>query len=345
MKRILLIYLFTSVFLFTGKGYALTLFPDADTANHHDGTAHYLNLGGHLFAGAYPINNPVNTGDTGVVFLYRINNNHVIPIDTTLITTYGYYTFSQVIQGEYLLKGGLTRNSQHYKEYFPTYFTSSIKWTVSDHLVLNDTDRYEANIHLIPTTDVLSGPCSMSGYVMQTLKGQGFEKLANIEIIVYDAQMTPLIYSFSDLSGDFLFTDLPYGTYYLMVESTGKFPALLKVTLDENHPVLNNLILEVFNHAPTFVNENEGHARIESSQVFPNPATDKINLILRSSEPELIQVEIFSITGLKIFSETFQVSGLRTLSIPVTPFSNDLYFLNLRSEDGKWSQTQKFLKF
>ena len=72
---------------------------DADTANHHDGTAHYLNLGGHLFAGAYPINNPVNTGDTGVVFLYRISNNHVVPVDTSTPRSDNVHPLDSILHG------------------------------------------------------------------------------------------------------------------------------------------------------------------------------------------------------------------------------------------------------
>ena len=349
MKKLFFLYLFFSIILNAGMIFAKTAnnksSPDLDPAGNKNETAQYFNIGGHLFAGDYPINNPVSTGDTGIVYLYRVFNNTIIPIDTNRVMTFGYFIFSQILQGEYILKAGLTPKSTRYKEYFPVYYTSSLKWTTSDHLELNDTNRYEVNIHLLPTTESLTGPGSMTGFVMQTMKDPGFQKLINAEIVLFNANMLPLIYSFSDNYGNFSFQALPYGIYYLMVESTGKFPALLRITLDENHPVIDSLILEVFGHAPMNVLELNGYNRISSLPVFPNPATENINLVLRSSEPENLIIEITSLTGQKIYSSQCQVNGFKSLSISLNRFSKGVYHLILRSEDGQWSQIQKFLKF
>ena len=60
----------------------LLFFLQSFTGNMFSQNSNY-SLGGHLFAGEYPINNPVSTGDTGIVFLYQLNNNSIIPVDTT----------------------------------------------------------------------------------------------------------------------------------------------------------------------------------------------------------------------------------------------------------------------
>jgi hypothetical protein len=319
--------------------------PDLDTAINNDETAHHFNIGGHLFAGTYPINNPESTGDTGIVYLYRVINNYVIPVDTVKVTTFGYYIFTQIIEGEYILKAGLTINSARYKDFFPSYYSNVLKWNSCDHLALIDSNRFEANIHLLSTIDSLTGPASMTGFVMQTLKDAGSQKMSNAEILLFNGNMSPLIFSFSDQNGDFSFDNLPFGTYYLMVESTGKFPALLRVILDENHPVFDSLMLEVLSHAPTSIQEINSPSRIESIPVFPNPAMNNLNLVLRSGEPQTVVFEIFTFSGQKIFTGKCQVNGYKSLSIPLDRYSKGTYYLILRSEDGKWSQNQKFVKY
>jgi hypothetical protein len=82
------------------------------------GVLSYYDLGGHLFAGQYPINNPFNTGDTGIIYLYRVINNTIIPTDTLQFSNLGYFFFSHVLEGKYILKARLTKNSIHYKDYY-----------------------------------------------------------------------------------------------------------------------------------------------------------------------------------------------------------------------------------
>ena len=349
MKKFILIFILLCSVINSGILFAGILpshgKPVQDAINNINDSTNYINIGGHLFAGAYPINNPVSTGDTGIVYLYRLINNYLIPIDTTEVTTFGYFTFSQILPGEYVLKANLSPNSTRYKDFFPTYYTSSLKWNLCDHLKVKDTSAYEVNINLVQTVDSLSGPASMIGFVVQSTKDMGFKKLANAEIILFDVNMFPLIYTFSDINGNFSFLDLPFGTYNLMAESAGKFPALLKVTLDENHPVFDSLVLEVLSHAPMNIVTLNRNPRIESIPVFPNPTRGNINLVLRSGEPENLIIEIYSMTGQKVYLNNCQINGIKSVSVPLDLFSDGYYFLMLRSEDGQWSQTQRFLKF
>lgn len=317
--------------------------PELDSTIHNNENAKHFNIGGHIFAGAYPINNPVPSGDTGYVYLYRIIGNNIIAVDTTNVTTFGYFTFSYIVQGEYLLKAGLTKGSFHYNQFFPTYYTNALKWNVSDHLLLADSNRFEVNIHLNETTSNISGPASMSGFVMQTLKDASAQKMTNAEIVLLNDVFSPLIFSFSDANGKFSFSNLPYGIYYLLVESTGKYPLLLKVVLDENHPNINNLILEVFTHAPMNIEEVEFNG-IEVSLAYPNPTYNNINLKFRSGEPAIISLETISMTGEKLFSTLIEVSGTKTYTLPLTNYSSGVLFLSLKSLDGKWSNTQKIYK-
>jgi hypothetical protein len=348
MKRSALVLSFLLAMFLAGNlfaGNAARFYsPDLDTAINNEENAKRFNIGGHLFAGTNPINNPESTGDTGFVYLYRIVNNYVIPIDTTIVTTFGYYTFSNVLQGEYILKAGLTYGSSRYKAFFPTYFFNSLKWSTSEHLLLTDSNKFELNIHLEETVDTLSGPASMSGFVMQTLKDPGYQKVDNTEIILLDGNKSPLIFSYSDKNGNFAINNLPYGTYYLFVESTGKFPNLLRVILDANHPTFDSLMLEVLSHAPTSIQEIIDPTMIEAVSAFPNPTNEQFNIVLRSNEPQSISLELFTLNGQRVYKTSFEVNGFKSISVPTHQLSNGYYSIVLRSQDGKWTQLQKILK-
>jgi hypothetical protein len=301
-------------------------------------------LGGHLFAGQYPINNPFGTGDTGIIYLYRYENNIVTPVDTTSFHDFGYFLFPNVTSGTYILKARLTKSSSHFNDYFPTYLTSDIRWNTSVFLDITDKSIFEANIRLVPTIDSITGPASIKGYVVQATSEQGLEVMNNTEVILFNEKMNQLTYSISDHSGSFYFPDLPYGTYFLIAESTGKFPALLRITLDQNHTEFDSVLLESLTHNPATVEELENPPKTVLGPVFPNPATDYINIVIRTTEPENLTVDIYSLNCQKIISFDYYVPGIRSLNIPVVFLPMGTYLLVVRTDKGQWRQVQKFVK-
>jgi hypothetical protein len=304
----------------------------------------YYDLGGHLFAGQYPINNPFDTGDTGVIYLYRVNNTTIIPADTTEFSDLGYYAFSHLQQGKYILKAMLTRNSKHYKDYFPTYYVSNLTWNSSNFLELVDKSIFEANINLLPTFDTLSGSASIKGFVVQASSEQGLMVMSNAEVILFNDNMNPLTFCFSEKNGSFTFPGLPYGTYYLMAESTGRFPAYLKITLDQNHTAYDSVLLEALTHNPATVEELGDPAAAVISSLFPNPADDNINIVVRTTVPEILNIAIISLNGQKILSGDYMITGTGTINIPIGSLSNGVYFLMAGTPGGQWKEIQKFIK-
>jgi hypothetical protein len=304
----------------------------------------YYDLGGHLFAGQYPINNPFTTGDTGIIYLYRVNNNTIIPTDTTQFADLGYYIFSHVLEGKYILKARLTKNSTHYNDYFPTYFSSNLRWNSSNFLDLTDKSNFEANIYLQPTIDSLAGPASIKGYVVQASGEQGLKVMSNTEVILFNDKMDPLNFCISNNAGIFFFPDLPYGTYNLMAESTGKFASLLKITLDQNHTDFDSVLLEALSHNPATVEEHRNPSGTEISPAFPNPAKDEISLVIRTTEPENLNLAIFSLNGQKLISGDYMVTGIRSLSLSIGSLANGIYFLMVHTREGQWKEVQKFVK-
>jgi PKD repeat protein len=117
----------------------------------------YYDLGGHAFAGLYPINNPVSTGDTGIAYLYQINNYMSAMEDSTEFFNLGYFTFPHIPEGHYILKIALKSSSTHYQNYLPTFYPDALQQEKAEQIDLYDSNLYNADIHLHPLNAGISG--------------------------------------------------------------------------------------------------------------------------------------------------------------------------------------------
>ncbi len=68
--------------------------------------------------------------------------------------------------------------------------------------------------------------------------------------------------------------------------------------------------------------------------IYPNPANHIVNI---SSDRSFEKIEVFSITGKKVYSENY------IQAIPVSPLKSGIYILKVISNDGKII-TRKLIK-
>jgi len=307
-------------------------------------TARYSNIGGHVFAGTHPINNPVSTGDTGIAILYRMKNSHPVSVDTVRFTELGYYTFPDVLEGSYFLKIQLSSGSMQYANYFPTYFGNVVNWKSAGMMTLTDSNFFNLDIDLLPLLDTLEGPCQIKGKVVQGDGPLPAHPLPNTQVMLFDSGLHPLDYTFSDFSGNYEFSSLAYGAYTLYLESTGKFSRYTTILLDEFHPLADDVKLELFNHDVTGISEYSNPGLI-AGNVFPNPAKDQLSVNIWSDNHQEVLISILSFTGNSLFTGVFSCQGgLNSHLIPLYQIKSGLYFLVIKKIDGSLLRAQKFLK-
>jgi PKD repeat protein len=308
-------------------------------------TAKYFDIGGHLFIGAFPINNPVSTGDTGVAFLYRIDGSRLIPYDTSRFTRLGYYAFPKILNGSYLLRAVLTPGSLNYSKYFPGYFRQALVWKEANILNLSDSNSYVSDTHLSPADDALSGPCMVDGTVLKSNSKDHVEKIPFAEVMLYDAQLKPLHYTFTDKSGQFRLNNIPYGAYYLQVECPGKYSRLTAVWLDSSTPVIDSLLLEVFNHDVTAIPEI-AVCSVLTGDLFPNPADNLVNLAIEVAGVISLNFEIRTLAGLTVWSGSVDCNtGSNLVTIPVMSLRAGLYLFMIKMPDGSPIAVKKLLRY
>jgi PKD repeat protein len=127
-----------------------------DTICRQVNVINYYKLGGHAFAGLFPINNPVSTGDTGIAYLYRLSNSAAALQDTNEFVHLGYFTFPRTAQGRYIVKVALTPASTHYQNYLPTYYPDALLEENALPIEINDTSIFNADIYLHPLNPGIS---------------------------------------------------------------------------------------------------------------------------------------------------------------------------------------------
>ncbi len=78
----------------------------------------------------------------------------------------------------------------------------------------------------------------------------------------------------------------------------------------------------------------EESGTFEYLNVFPNPANDNITVELQTKSTQSINIELMTITGEIIISESSEASGKFTRSIDISKLAQGIYFLKITNEIG-----------
>ncbi len=254
----------------------------------------YFYIGGHVMAAYFPI-------DHGEAYLYKIESNALVPIDTAVFNdTLGYYLFYQVIEGEYLVKADLCPNSIHFNHFLSTYYSNKPQWTQAD-TIFHTANNHEYDIELIPVTQSFSGQGSISGNIFYGFdsKDGGNLPACNVEILLLNENLEPSICTHSIENGEFEFQNLDPGHYYIHPEVTGKYTYPLMVSLDDLNSAITGVTLTIGSFAVygniSSVTENEMTYLI--GQPYPNPASESACIELQTNDVPVNSISLLSITG------------------------------------------------
>ncbi|MCD4746850.1 MAG: PKD domain-containing protein [Bacteroidales bacterium] len=309
-------------------------------------TPQYYNLGGLAFIGDKPINNPFNTGDTALTYLYKIySDNKLVPIDTLKFYEYGYYWFSQIREGNYIIKVELTPNSTNYEQYLPAYHTNASIWQNADIISLSDSNYYYSDTYLIPTQVPNTGQGNIYGYIVlsdDTLSDIG-NSVSHVEILLMDINNNPLTYCYTDNEGHFNFTGLEFGTYKLYAEATGKYTYPVTVDLNSGNPTVSNITLEIYENT-TGINTNLTNPLYSIGNIYPNPVNKDLNIKINLISSSGFIFKISNIVGQQILIYNKNLNqGEHIITLSVNSLPGGVYILSVISSDGI-SEQRKFIK-
>ncbi len=311
-------------------------------------TKNYFNLGGFAFSGDNPINNPVSTSDTGIIYLYRVySGNKILALDTNTFYEYGYYWFTNILEGNYIVKIKLTSNSLHYNDFLPTYHLGHSHWQDALIIPMHDSNSFHVHTHLIPLPGSNPGIGTISGYVVRNFEDQveGNDISSGTEIILMDDTGQPLDFSFADTNGYFIFSNIELGKYTLYAEATGMYTIPVLVTLSQTTPVIDTITLNLYDHYVIGTVEYPYIQHLKVGNIYPNPVKDLIQFELEIIKPQALSISVIDIYGRELIKSisTYQ-GGKHLITIHSDQLSGGLYILSIKTQDGKIVVYKKFVK-
>lgn len=299
----------------------------------------YYSIGGHVKADYFPI-------DAGEAYLYKIDNQDYIPIDTAIFNdTLGYYLFPQVIEGLYIVKADLSPLSVLFNQFMSTYYSNKPVWTEAD-TIFHSSNNFEYDISLLPVATNMTGPGMISGTILHgsdagSKKG---EPAVNVEILLFDEFNQPIECCHSNENGEFCIEDVDINLYKVHAEVTGKYTYPVIVTINNTNPEVNDILLTIGNYT---VNGNVfAVEEIEWTSVgnpYPNPANNTIKIDLQLIESKELTFAIFNYAGQQIYhSSNYLNSGANNLSFDIESIPDGVYFLKITGQKDFLSK--KFIK-
>ena len=295
----------------------------------------YFSLGGQIFAGYFPI-------DYAAAYLYKVELNKIIPIDTAIFNdTLGYYLFPQLIEGKYFVKADMLPNSGLYNEFLTTYFSNSIMWEDAD-TIFHYSSFFNYDIDMVPATTITFGPGAIEGGISY---GNGKGPACNVEILLLDENNEPMGVTHSDDYGHFEFSDIAFGTYKVHAEVTGKNTLPVNLTLNGNISAFEDVQLFIQENYVSGIVNSVSESEFDESigDIFPNPAVDKINLAVDLNEVSDLKIVLYNGNGQIIREFTGKVyPGENNIEFNVNDLSKGIYLLKIT--DNTNHIVRRFLK-
>ncbi len=135
-----------------------------------------------------------------------------------------------------------------------------------------------------------------------------------------------------------------YGNYYnnnfFNLSATVGEPMVATYQADKG-----NFLTQGF-HQPLFHLIQEETLR-DSINIYPNPVVPgkELTVTFRIKEENSYTVEIYSITGAKLFASRYDnVEFDRHIFIDISSLTEGIYLVHVYSRDGKWIRTEKIVK-
>ncbi len=255
--------------------------------------------------------NPVTQG---YVKLYGFTWFQRSPVsDSVQINPDGSYLFKAIPFGRYILFA--KPRSSAYPGAAPTYYPSLVEWNEAEPVIvfgtnpLTDIDITVRNIPLLTGTAILTGMVfeTDTTYTKSTSKIQA-KPVKDITVVLIgqrkkDIGGDVIAVVTTDENGDFVFTNIQSGSYYLYVDEPGIPHHDYYHVIVLNGQLIGNLNYEVGEEEIYAINlpdyTDDLHADDQRWSLFPNPCGNSFSLMIYGLSPadSPLEISIFMLTG------------------------------------------------
>ncbi len=290
----------------------------------------------------------VGMADYATVYLiyYKTTDSTLNLIDSTSIVPAdsGMYHFGKVSPGKYLVKAALTSSATNYKKFLPTYYHSSMHWDSAKYVTITTGTGY-AGIFMIAGSNP-GGAGFIGGKVSAGANKVG-DPVANVEVQLYDASNNLVAFTYSDINGNYSFSNLAYGNYTVWPEALGKITTSASITIDAGTPSIGNVGITVDTKAiSAAVTGIENNSQLYfSARVYPNPAKEGINMDFVNLVNAKTNISIIDAMGRTVYSQVLSLSiGKQSLHLNTEALNNGLYIIKVLDQKGNFENNYRFIK-
>lgn len=286
-----------------------------------------------------------NQNNTVEVILYQLPS--WTGVDTVLAypdsANGGYlYSFPAQLSGQYTVMAQLAAGSTQFSDYLPTYYGNIGAWQLAQSFNVGpNTPNPPYSIAMLSFPIMPSGPGNIGGTILRGNWRVSSGVLKNVRVQLRNNANQIVKSTLTNASGNFNFTNLPWGSYSVMVDWGGRGMTPYAVTLSNTQTTVNNIFVTVNQGSITTNVSNES---LTISRVYPNPVMEVLNIELQTKQAERWTLEVLDLSGRVVIRHSQQVSaGTNIINLDAGDWSKGLYLLQGTSESGnKW--TTKLVK-
>ena len=280
---------------------------------------------------------PMNAGYMEL-FGYNLIEGAFPRLDSTGIDANGIWQFNGVEEGSYLVR--CIPDQSVFQNSIPTYFNGEVLWENAQ-LVNVTCDQYALSPAALT---IVTGPGGISGTISQNFSGgrlRSGSPAPGVHVFLQDsASLEWRGFTITDEEGNYNFSNLSEGTYYVLPDITG-VPLLFnqKVVITANAPEVENadfvLTTDGIQEPLITTLANTADAQVT---LFPNPANDL--LCIQTSGVGYPELRIFDLQGRAVMQQP--ISETSTW-LNVSALQPGIYMLQL-SNKKQQSVMMKWVK-
>ena len=292
------------------------------------------------------------TGSQQSFLISGLVNVDSLPLNSGIVLLFGgsqMYT-TTINQGNYMFSG-LAEDSyivyampdfQQNPFVLPTYYENSLYWNSANEIFLN-ADFNSADIQMNNYYSEYSGPGLISGILFfgnskkcsERYVRKLNESLADISIMLMNLNDELLTHIITDVSGHFVFNNLPFNTYKLYVELTGYNTSPAIFTVNEDCSIIENIEIIISDDSISFATGiNETIVNNDMIDIYPNPVFDVLNITFYSHFQGLVSLSIFNAIGQNVYTQQIEtLLNMNNYQVNVSDLPKGVYYISINSRN------------
>lgn len=279
----------------------------------------YYFIAGQVFADDNPIG-------SGFSYWYKLVEEEVVNIGAGMVGELGWYEFSSMQAGNYIIKAEPAPGSDYYELFLPTYYGDVLHWEEATIIELNQSTD-DAHINLVAATVATEGPGTVSGKI------ESNTRTAEIPVFLRTLDHAIVYMAVTGTDGAYSFSNIPYETYEIFAEIPGKSITPKIIIIDELHTVFENLDMMIMDTEIIFLGIQESDIFTHEPFIYPNPAKETLNVFTGLKKKTRVDITIFDVAGRIVTERTLEAGADETIRLDASFLPSGLYLLKLASEN------------